>query len=102
MPTPRVEITYCTKCRWMLRSAWMAQELLTTFSDELGEVALVPGEGGVFEIRVDERLIWSRKRDEGFPDIKHLKQLVRDEIAPEKGLGHSDRAAGTDPPDTSS
>ena len=53
--TPRVEIVYCTQCRWMLRAAWMAQELLTTFADELGEVALVPGTGGVFQIRVEKR-----------------------------------------------
>ena len=25
---PRVEIEYCTQCRWLLRAAWMAQELL--------------------------------------------------------------------------
>ena len=73
----------------------MAQELLTTFAEELGEVALVPGEGGVFEIRVGQRLIWSRERDGGFPDVKRLKQLVRDEIAPDKALGHSDRTAGS-------
>ena len=45
---PRIEITYCTQCRWMLRAAWFAQELLTTFSVELGEIALVPGTGGTF------------------------------------------------------
>jgi len=69
----------------------MAQELLTTFAEELGEVALVPGEGGTFEIRVGEQLIWSRELDGGFPNIKQLKQLVRDEIAPDRNLGHSDR-----------
>ena len=42
--TPRVEIRYCVKCRWLLRAAWTAQELLTTFAEELGEVALVPGD----------------------------------------------------------
>lgn len=86
---PRVEITYCTQCRWLLRAAWMAQELLTTFQEELGEVALVPGSGGVFEIRIGEALIWSRA-ERGFPDIKELKQLVRDRIAPGKDLGHSE------------
>jgi selenoprotein W-related protein len=68
----------------------MAQELLTTFSDEIGEVALVPGTGGVFDIRVDGELVWSRTETHGFPDIKELKQLVRDRIAPTKNLGHSD------------
>ena len=88
---PRVEITFCTQCRWLLRAAWMAQELITTFPDELGETALVPGSGGVFEIRVDDELIWSRKQEGRFPEITELKQLVRDRIAPEKDLGHSDR-----------
>lgn len=91
MPQPRVEIHYCTQCRWLLRAAWMAQELLTTFADELGELALVPGRGGVFEIRVDGESIWERVRDDGFPEIKELKQRVRDRIAPGKSLGHSDR-----------
>lgn len=95
MPSPRVTITYCKQCRWMLRAAWMAQELLTTFAEELGEVALIPGTSGVFEVHADERLIWCRKRDGGFPDIKQLKQLVRDEMAPERELGHSDRPGPT-------
>ncbi len=70
----------------------MAQELLTTFSEEIGEVALVPGTGGVFDIRVGGELVWSRAETHGFPDIKELKQLVRDRIAPTKDLGHSDRS----------
>ncbi len=69
----------------------MAQELLTTFQDEVGEVALIPGTGGVFEVGVNEELIWSRKDAGRFPDIKELKQLVRDRIAPGRDLGHTDR-----------
>jgi selenoprotein W-related protein len=69
----------------------MAQELLTTFEQELGELALVPGTGGVFEVRVNEELVFSRKDAGRFPESKELKQLVRDKIAPEKPLGHSDR-----------
>lgn len=90
---PSVTITYCTGCRWMLRAAWMAQELLSTLEQELSAVSLVPGSGGVFEIRVEETLVWSRERQGGFPEIKVLKQLVRDEVAPTKDLGHADRAA---------
>ncbi len=89
----RLEIRYCRECRWLLRAAWMAQELLTTFDDVLGEVALVPGTGGIFEVRLDGKLIFDRKTEGRFPESKELKQLVRDQIAPEKGLGHSDRSS---------
>ncbi len=88
---PRVEIVYCRQCRWLMRAAWMAQELLTTFEENVGEVALIPGTGGIFEVRVDEEVVWSRKIEGGFPEIKVLKQRVRDKVAPAKDLGHSDK-----------
>lgn len=88
---PRIVITYCTQCRWLLRASWVAQELLTTFSTDLGEVALRPGVGGVFTIELDGELIWDRKRDDGFPDVAPLKRLIRDRIDPGRSLGHSDR-----------
>nr|WP_272212721.1 SelT/SelW/SelH family protein [Marinicella sp. W31]MDC2878632.1 SelT/SelW/SelH family protein [Marinicella sp. W31] len=89
---PTVTIHYCSMCNWLMRSAWMAQELLSTFSHELGAVTLKPGTGGIFEIMVDGALIWERKRDGGFPGPKELKQRVRDIIDPERDLGHADRA----------
>ena len=91
---PHLVITYCTQCNWLLRAAWMAQEVLSTFSLEIGAVTLVPGTGGIFEIHLDEQLIWERKRDGGFPDVKQLKQMVRDRIDPERDLGHIDRPHG--------
>ena len=88
---PRVEIEYCIQCRWLLRAAWMAQELLITFEDELGGVTLIPGSGGVFAVRLADETVWSR-RDEGrFPEMKELKQRIRDRVAPDRSLGHSDR-----------
>lgn len=91
---PHLSITYCTQCNWLLRAAWMAQELLSTFSLEMGEVALRPGTGGIFEIHLDGDLIWERKRDGGFPDVRQLKQMVRDRIDPGRDLGHIDRKHG--------
>ena len=89
---PRIEIEFCTQCRWLLRAAWTAQELLLTFTEELREVALVPGTGGIFEVRVNGEVIWSRRAEGRFPELKELKQRLRDRVAPDKALGHSDRA----------
>ena len=69
----------------------MAQELLSTFGTELGGVTLVPGTGGIFEIRVGDEVVWERKRDGGFPDVKALKSRVRDRVSPGRDLGHLDR-----------
>jgi selenoprotein W-related protein len=90
-PKPRIAITYCRQCNWLLRAAWMAQELLSTFGEDLSEVALVPSTGGAFMIEIDGDLVWERKRDGGFPDVRALKQMVRDRIDPERDLGHVDR-----------
>ncbi|SDJ88315.1 SelT/SelW/SelH family protein [Microbulbifer yueqingensis] len=86
-----VTIHYCVQCNWMLRATWMAQELLYTFADDLQQVALQPGSGGVFEISVDGELIWERVRDGGFPSPKELKRRVRDLLFPDRDLGHVDR-----------
>jgi len=100
---PRVAITYCTQCRWMLRAAYFAQELLSTFGTSIGEIALIPATGGIFTVYLTHKpantteaqsvLIWDRKAEGGFPETKILKQRVRNHIEPDKNLGHSDTPA---------
>ena len=49
-------IEYCPKCHWLLRAAYMAQEILTTFADEVGAVTLQPSEiNGRFTIRIADK-----------------------------------------------
>ena len=86
-----LEIEYCTQCRWLLRAAWITQELLTTFEQEIGGVTLAPGSGGTFEIRAAGVCLWSREAQARLPDIKELNCLVRDAVAPGKDPGHTER-----------
>lgn len=89
---PVIRIEYCPKCGWLLRAAYMAQELLTSFQDDLGGVLLMPSEtSGKYSVSIEEKEIFDRKLSGRFPEIKELKQLVRDYVAPGKSLGHSDR-----------
>lgn len=88
---PIIKIEYCPKCHWLLRAAYMAQEFLTTFEGELKGVTLEPSEiNGSFSISIDDKRIFDRKEFGGFPEIKELKQLIRDIVAPGKSLGHAD------------
>lgn len=88
MPAPRIRITYCTKCRFLLRASWMAQELLTTFGEDLGEVAIVPGGGGIFEVALGGEVIATNRETKQMPDPADVKRAVRDRIAPDRKIGH--------------
>ena len=89
--TNQIRIEYCSKCRFLMRAAWVAQELLQTFDEHLDQIALVPSnEAGIFELTLNDIPIWNRKMDGNMPDIKKIKQRIRDQIIPEKHLGHSD------------
>ena len=91
MEKPHIEIEYCTKCKWLLRASWISQELLSTFSNEISGVILIPSNiAGIFEIRFGREIIWERVKKGGMPEIKELKRKVRDLVAPDKGLGHID------------
>ena len=89
---PLVEIEYCPKCGWMLRAAYLAQEILTTFTDDIYGVTLVPSlVSGRFQVRVMGHIVHDRKEAGGFAETKQIKQLVRDKVNPDKDLGHSDK-----------
>ncbi|MCS7004126.1 MAG: SelT/SelW/SelH family protein [Cytophagales bacterium] len=84
-------IEYCPKCGWLLRSAWIAQELLTTFTEELDGITLKPSsDSGTFRIYLNGEIFHDRKLHNGFPELISLKQKLRDKIAPHKSLGHTD------------
>ena len=93
-PKPSVSISYCTGCRWLLRAAWYAQELLSTFETEINSISLIPcrppTKGGCFVIAVDNAVVWDRTEQQRFPKVTEIKQVLRDVIDPSKPLGHSD------------
>ncbi|KAI9055299.1 hypothetical protein LZ554_000259 [Drepanopeziza brunnea f. sp. 'monogermtubi'] len=117
MRYPRVSIEFCTQCKWLLRAAYFAQELLSTFSTSLGEVALQPSSGGTFIVHlltesssdvnglpatITTQVIWDRKAEGRFPETKELKRRVRDIIDPKRDLGHVDGKKSTPKPEPTS
>ena len=89
----KLRILYCPACVWMLRSAWIAQEVLSTFTGEVSAVSLEPAAQtpGLFQVWLRNSLIWCRKKDKGFPQAKELKKKIRDILCPERNLGHLDQ-----------
>ncbi len=47
---------------------------------------------GTFKVYCDDVEVWDRKKDDvGFPEMKELKQIIRDVAVPGLDLGHSDK-----------
>jgi selenoprotein W-related protein len=90
-PKPSIQIEYCTQCGFLLRAAWIAQELLRAFEDELGEVSLKPGSGGNFTVRLNDEVLFSRRERGRFPEAKELKLLIRDATGSAQRFGHTEK-----------
>jgi selenoprotein W-related protein len=73
---PTLSIEYCTVCNFRGRAAWLAQEVLASHEADLAGVTLVPGRGGVFDVRIDGELVFSQKREGRFPEPREIKDAL--------------------------
>ncbi|WVW82709.1 hypothetical protein I302_104720 [Kwoniella bestiolae CBS 10118] len=106
---PSVIIEFCDRCRWAPRATWIQTELFLTFPNPLlRSITLLPlnapETGGRFRVWLDfgkgkgDELVWDRKTEGGFPELKVLKQRIRNIIQPDLNLGHSDAHGKQDKP----
>ncbi len=88
-PTPSVTVEYCTVCNFLGRAAWLAQEILATHKDELAGVTLVPGRGGIFEVRIDGNVVFSHREAGRFPEPREIRDAIRGALGQEPTPRHS-------------
>lgn len=56
---PTVEIEYCVPCGLLPRALDAERALLEAFGRDVDRVTLRTGHGGVFEISVDDEVVWN-------------------------------------------
>ncbi|KAI0269240.1 Rdx family-domain-containing protein [Gloeopeniophorella convolvens] len=99
---PSVSIEFCDRCRWLHRATWTSTELFLTFPPPaLKSITIVPlnsdDTAGRFRVWLTANegaspiLMWDRKVEGKFPELKDLKQRIRNFIQPDRSLGHSDK-----------
>ena len=72
----RLEIEFCTKCRFQGRAFWLARELFDARADLADEYVLVPSSGGVFAVRYDGETVWDYGARGRFPEPKEVREAV--------------------------
>ena len=72
----RLEIEFCTKCRFGGRAFFLARELFDQRPELFAEIALLPSTDGVFTVRYEGADIWDYKSAGRFPDPKEVREAV--------------------------
>jgi selenoprotein W-related protein len=85
---PTVSIEYCTVCNFRARAAWLAQELLAALEGEIGGVTLLPGRGGIFEVRMEGETLFSNREAGRFPEPREVKDAIRAALGLEPAPRH--------------
>lgn len=61
----------------MTRAASLAEELLSEWRNRIQELTIIPSTGGIFEVSLDGKLIFSKKQLGRFPEKGEVLELVR-------------------------
>ncbi len=74
--THRLEIEFCTVCKFQGRAFWLARELFDQRPDLAGEIVLIPSSGGVFTVRYDGATVFDYATAGRFPEPKDVREAV--------------------------
>ena len=72
----KISIEYCAMWNYLPRASSLEVELTKDFPE--ADVSLISSGGGVFEISLDEDLIFSKKSLNRFPEDGEIKKIIMD------------------------
>ena len=72
-----VEIEYCSPCKYLPLALRHAEQLLNEFGQDISVLKLVPGDHGVYDIRVGGKLIYSTVKVMKFHDYEVIQRAVK-------------------------
>lgn len=73
-----IEIEYCVPCGLRDNALATADDLLDSFGQDVDDVRVVPGDGGIFEVRADGDVIYNK--DESGYDPDAIDAAVRERV----------------------
>lgn len=75
-----ISIEYCTSWGYLPKAVALASNLLDEHKNSLEMVKIIPSSGGVFEVTLDDKLIFSKKQLGRFPNKDEVEETVRNEV----------------------
>jgi selenoprotein W-related protein len=55
----------------------LLEKILNTYKTKVKSFELIPATGGVFEVEVDGKLVFSKKKEGRFPEYKEIEPALK-------------------------
>lgn len=75
-----ISIEYCTSWGYISRAVALSEKLLSTYKNNLEMIQIIPSTGGVFEVKLDNELLFSKKELGRFPEDNEVEMIVLDKM----------------------
>lgn len=75
-----ISITYCVPCDYSDYALMVSNELIKNFQHDIKALTLVTGSKGVFEVKANDELIFSKKEQGRFPESGEVVDLFTTKI----------------------
>ena len=76
----KIRIEYCTSWGYISRAVALTQTLLNEHKNNIEELTIIPSSGGVYEISLNDELLFSKKELDRFPEDDEAENIIRDKI----------------------
>ena len=75
-----LSIEYCTSWAYLGRAVALARTILTEHTNNVSELKLIPSEGGVLEVTLNDELVWSKKELDRYPEKGEVEEIIKEKI----------------------
>ena len=76
----KIRIEYCTSWGYVDRAVALTASLLNKHKNNIDELVIIPSRGGVYEVMVNDSLLFSKKELGRFPEEGEVEKLIEDTL----------------------
>jgi selenoprotein W-related protein len=73
----KVEIEYCDPCHYTMDAVKLLHELLEYHSSQIDAITIVPSDGGIFDVRVDGKKVYSMYDTGRYPTLADISPTLQ-------------------------
>lgn len=76
-----VTIEYCTSWGYLGRAVALTRTLLNEHTNTIEKVEIVPGSGGIYDVKLDGEMIFSKTELSRYPEKDEIEDIIKEKLA---------------------